>query len=176
MQHLNVKLFAQPDAQLPAPEAIAVFHRWIQRKALPELLIDVADYSHVPAGPGVVLIGHQAAYSLDNARNRLGVLYNRIAPTDVGPQASLKQAYESAHSAVLLLESEPEFQGRFAFDSDEVEIVWNDRLLYPNTADTWADLQPEIVAFFDELFGPGHYTLARTTNSRERLRVNAKRN
>ena len=32
------------------------------------MLIDVADYRHVPAGPGVLLIGHEANYSLDNRR------------------------------------------------------------------------------------------------------------
>ena len=32
-----------------------------------------------PAGPGVMLIGHQADYSVDNTDDRLGVRYNRKA-------------------------------------------------------------------------------------------------
>ena len=50
----------------------AVFHQWIRDSVCPEMLIDVADYRHVPAGPGVMLIGHEANYSLDNRENRLG--------------------------------------------------------------------------------------------------------
>ena len=39
------------------PQLIATFHQWIAVHAVDEVLIDVADYSHVPGGPGVVLIG-----------------------------------------------------------------------------------------------------------------------
>jgi hypothetical protein len=31
---------------------IPVFHRWIQEQIFDELLLDVANYSHVPDGPG----------------------------------------------------------------------------------------------------------------------------
>ena len=54
MQHLSVKIFAQPGAELNSADAIAVFHRWIQRGDSPEMMIDVADYSHVHDGPGAV--------------------------------------------------------------------------------------------------------------------------
>ena len=67
IDHVNVKVFAKAPVDLAA--AIPVFHRWIQEGACEELLIDVADYRHVPAGPGVVLIGHEANYSLDCGRN-----------------------------------------------------------------------------------------------------------
>ena len=36
---------------------IPIFHGWIQDQVSEELLLDVADYRHVPAGPGVMLIG-----------------------------------------------------------------------------------------------------------------------
>ena len=42
----------------------------------------MADYRHVPEGPGVMLIGHQANYSVDNTDNRLGVRYNRKEPLE----------------------------------------------------------------------------------------------
>ena len=46
-------------------EFIPVFHDWIQTQQLAELLIDVADYRHVPHGPGVVLVAHDAHYAMD---------------------------------------------------------------------------------------------------------------
>lgn len=43
-------------------KVIATFHEWIAARALDEVLIDVADYSHVPGGPGVVLVGYDHNY------------------------------------------------------------------------------------------------------------------
>lgn len=47
-----------------AAEVIAAFHGWIAARTLDEILIDVADYSHVPHGPGVVLIGYDHNYAV----------------------------------------------------------------------------------------------------------------
>ena len=46
-------------ARFELADAVAVFHQWIRDGVCPEMLIDVADYRHVPAGPGVLLIGHR---------------------------------------------------------------------------------------------------------------------
>lgn len=45
------------------PRVVTAFHQWIASRALDEVLIDVADYSHVPGGPGVLLIGNDHNYS-----------------------------------------------------------------------------------------------------------------
>ncbi len=74
MQHVNIKIFADR-ADIQIGDAVEVFHQWIQEGAAPELLIDVADYKHVPDGPGVMLIGHQANYSLDETGGKLGLLF-----------------------------------------------------------------------------------------------------
>ena len=172
MQHVSVKIFAKPGAaEVDLAAAIPVFHRWIQRRDLPELLIDVTDYSHVPAGPGVLLIGQDAFYSLDNGRNRLGLLYNRRTAG-----GGLPEAYERAKQACLRLESEPEFSGKLTFDPGQIEIVLNDRLLHPNTDEGWQAVRPEIEHFFDGVFGKDAYELSRETEApRERLRVEVRR-
>ena len=175
MQHVNIKLFVRHGVSVHLADAIPVFHRWIQRGGLPELLIDVADYSHVPAGPGVVLIGHEANYSLDLVRNRTGVLYNRKLAGNADAAQALQQAYDAALAACHRLESEPEFSGKLAFDLDEVEVTWNDRLLHPNTAKGWAAVAPAVAVFFDALYGAGKYTMERATDPRERLRVNVRK-
>lgn len=171
MQHVNIKIFAKPDVQVNVADAIPVFHRWIQNRDLPEMLIDVADYSHVREGPGVLLIAHEANYSLDYARDQLGVLYNRKAAGTGDGQSQLKQAYDSALQACRRLESEPEFKGKLAFDPEQLEIVFNDRLLHPNTDDGWNSVKPEVVRFFYGVFGAGKYVLERAGEPRERLRA-----
>lgn len=43
---------------------LQVLHRCIQRGWLEGALLDVADYRHVPAGPGVMLVAHDVDYSV----------------------------------------------------------------------------------------------------------------
>ena len=169
MQHLAIKIFAQPGAQLVAYDAIAVFHRWIQKRDFPDLLIDVADYAHVAAGPGVVLVGRDAVYALDNAHDRLGLLYSRRTEMILDDEASLQQAYDSALAVCRRLESEPEFQGKLKFDAKGFALTWNDRLLYPNTEESWTRLRPTVDAFLAHKFGEGAYNLRRNYDLRERL-------
>jgi hypothetical protein len=142
---------------------------------LPEMLIDVADYSHVPEGPGVLLIAHEANYSLDYARDQLGLLYNRKAKETGDAQAQLRQAYDAAQNACERLEKEPEFKGKLHFDTDHLELVFNDRLLHPNTDESWNSVKPEAATFFDGLFGAGQYVLERRGEPRERLRATVRK-
>src|SRR5947209_3539668 len=105
MQHINVKIFAR-EAAIDLADAIPVFHRWIQESVAEELLVDVADYRHVPEGPGVLLVAHEAIYSLDQADGRLGLLYNRKSALNGDDQSRLRQAFGAALAACQRLEEE----------------------------------------------------------------------
>jgi hypothetical protein len=164
LQHLNVKIFAAHNTA-DLGEAIAVFQRWIQDSVCEELLIDVADYRHVPGGPGVLLAGHEAHYSLDDR----GLLYNRKAVIEGTNQDKLLQAFFAALEACRRLEED--FGGRLKFDGGRCEVTVNDRLLAPNTEETWQALEPDFRIFFDNLFGRGAYKLERRGEPRERFRV-----
>jgi hypothetical protein len=165
-QHLNVKFFVEEPETVDLAPYTAVFNRWIQEKAIAdELLIDVADYRHVPDGPGVVLVGHEANYSLDNAQGRLGVLYNRKAPVTGTPGQRLAQAVGAALRSAQRLAADPGLR----VSGQALQLIVNDRLLAPNTPETLAEMQPELTAFFDKLYGPGGYTLARREEPRARL-------
>jgi len=172
-EHINLKIFAREPAPRNLAGAIPVFHRWIQDSALNELLIDVADYRHVPAGPGVILVGFEANYSLDLTESRLGLLYNRKKPLPGSLADKLRQAWESAWAACRRLEQEPEFRGEMRFDANSCEVIFNDRLLAPNTPETFEALRPELEEFFAGLWGARTFTLARVGEPRERLRVHA---
>lgn len=77
LQHVNVKIYVEDASKIDFPQLNPVFQTWIQNKLTSELLIDVADYLHVPAGPGMVLVGLEADYSLDHTNYRWGLRYNR---------------------------------------------------------------------------------------------------
>lgn len=173
IQHINVKLFAQtpvPEGVLEA--AIAVFHRWIQNAACPELLVDVADYRHVPDGPGVILIGHEANYSLDCEAGRLGLLYNRKTLCEGSFEQRLRLSYERALQAARMLEQEPEFAGTLKFNPACLEVVMNDRLLAPNTAETWQAVKPAMEFFCRSVLADRPFTLDWVSaDPRERFRI-----
>jgi hypothetical protein len=172
IQHVRVKIFAHEPALIDLGEAIPIFHRWIQDHVCPEMLIDVADYRHVPNGPGVMLIGHEANYSLDLTKGRLGLLYNRKQAGGAA-QENLRQAYEAARAACSRLEQEPSFAGKLHFNA-ECEFSINDRLLAPNQADTYLALKPEFDRFFAEVWGPGGYSIEHKGEPRELFQVAVK--
>lgn len=170
-QHINVKIFATPDSKVDWPALIPVFHRWIREQSLPGLLLDVADYSHVPAGPGMMIIGHDAHYAVDNRSNRLGLLYNRRTASEGSTTKDrIAEAYDAALKAARKLEQEPELRNQLRFDEVQVEIWVNDRMLAPNTPETFAAFEPEVASFLQARLG-STISLERSSDPRDLVRV-----
>jgi hypothetical protein len=171
LQHINVKALLDRADGIDLEPLVPVFHDWIQSQPCEELLLDVADYRHVHASPGIILIGLEANYSVDNTANRLGVRYNRKAPLGGGNVDRLQQAARAAFTACRELERDPRLGGKFHFDGQRVEISINDRLLAPNRPETREAIQPELSAFLQKLFGGGEYSLTFNSEPRELFSV-----
>jgi hypothetical protein len=165
-QHVNVKLLVQDAGEPHLEPLIPVFHSWIEQQNGGELLIDVADYSHVPAGPGVVLIGNEGNYSVDNTDHRLGIRYNRKAGVEGSNQDRLKQAARAALTACQRLEAEPRLGGKFRFNGQEIEIFINDRLLASNTPATREAVHEDLRKFSHKLFGGREYAISYSAEPR----------
>src|SRR5438270_8858929 len=130
IQHINVKLLL--DAPPDLDPIIPIFHGWIQNQGFDTLLLDVADYRHVHHGPGIILIGHEADYSIDNAGGRLGLRYNRKAPLAGDNQFRLVQAARSALLASQRLQADTRLNGKLHFNGQDIELFVNDRAIAPN--------------------------------------------
>jgi hypothetical protein len=165
-QHVNVKLLLKNADEIDLQAVVPVFHGWIQDQAGGELLLDVADYRHVRSGPGVVLIGHQGNYSLDNTGGRWGVRYNRKAPLEGTNQDRLVQASQAALAACQRLETDPRLGGTIQFNGRELEVFINDRLLTPNKPETRAAADSELRLFFSTLLGDVEYATSYSQDSR----------
>jgi len=176
LQCVNVKLLAKDPEDVDLEPLIPVFHNWIQGQVFEELLLDVADYRHVHEGPGVVLIGHQANYSVDNTDNRLGVRYNRKAPLEGSNQDRLKQATRAALTAFHRLEGEAGLNGKLQFNGQEIEVFINDRLMAPNRGSTREAIEPELGEFLGKLFRGGEYALSHGNDPRALFGVYVKAN
>lgn len=151
---LQLKIFLTPaSATSAAPESvIGVFHAWIRERRLPELLIDVANYAHVPEGPGVVIIGHGSDYGLDLGQGRAGLLHNRKR-AGLAPSEWLEDLARRTLHVADLLEREPALGGKLRFATNELRFRINDRLAAPNDAETWAAVKPELSILAARLFG-----------------------
>jgi hypothetical protein len=160
LQHVNVKLLVKDPAGVNLEPLIPIFHGWIQEQVFEELLLDVADYRHVPAGPGVMVIGLQADYSVDNTDDRLGVRYNRKAGAEGSNQDRLRQAARAALTSFQRLESDPRLGGKLRFNGQDLEIFINDRALAPNNPATREAADPELKEFATTLFRGSDYSLS----------------
>jgi hypothetical protein len=169
LQHIKVKLLVKDSASVDWAAVVPLFHGWIQGQIFEELLLDVADYSHVPDGPGIMLIGHEADYALDNTDGRLGVSYKRKAPLPGSNRDRLEQGVRASMKAFerLAQDLKLDFNGR------DVEIVINDRLLAPNTAETRNAVEPELKSLFTGLFAEADYSLAYQSEPRRLFGVTA---
>jgi hypothetical protein len=158
LQHLIVKIPVQGELAVEPGAFIDLFHRWVAEQSLPELLVDVADLRHVPAGPGVVLVGYQADYALDQMDHRWGLLYRRkdVLPGTDGDR--LRQAIGAAARACQRVEQE--LNGQVTFSRSAIEVIVNDRLLAPNTAESLSAITPVIQAFAREVLGHDAVTIA----------------
>jgi len=175
LQHLNVKLWLKHQQNLDLDPVIPVFHSWIQQQQPgDDLLLDVADYRHVYGGPGIILIGHEADYSIDNADNRCGVRYNRKTSVEGDNQQKLTQAVQAGLFKCERLQEDTRLKGNFSFNGTDIEITVNDRLLAPNREATRAALAPDFQAFSGVLFGGSEYLLSANEDSRRLLTISLK--
>ena len=177
---IHVKLDAELADGFNAESLIPVFHRWIQADALDdEVLIDVADYRHVPTGPGVMLIAHHANYALDFDGGRPGVLYARKRPPEEpAPFADrLRDALRRAVVAAQALGVEPALRGGVRVTGGAFTLRLVDRLAAPNTESTYAAIEPILRGLAADLFDGAGLRIERETNPRApfALRVEAAR-
>ena len=170
LQRINVKFYLQEPESLSAQEAFRIFNSWIP--ATPdEILIDVADYSHLAEGPLTLLVGHEANYILDNHSAELGLLYSRKQPADGDLTERLASAFKAALAACRRLEDEPSLTGKVKFRSDDVLLVANDRLNATNDEAGEKALRAALSPVLAQLFAGAEYAVVRDPDPQLRLNL-----
>jgi len=177
LYRLTIKFFVEHDTFSPA-EFVPIFHKWIQTQSLADhALIDVADYAHVPAGPGTLIVSSQANIHMDRSDNRLGLLYVRKLPIEGATTFAdtLEAVFKYALAAALKMEGDETLAGRLKFRTDEIAIGFNDRLLAPNSPETIAQYHPLVAAFAARLFpGQAVEVLPSSHSTNERIDLHIK--
>ncbi len=174
VQRIGLKVFLDDDAVLSPRDVIPVFHRWIQTRAVDGLLIDVVDYTHLPTGPLVLLVGHEGRYVLDRGDDRLGLQYVQTQPLAGPLETRLRTVAGMLVRAARRLESDATLPGPIRFRGDEIDWVANDRLLAPNTPDTLSAVRPAFEAFLRTLSDGAPWTLTPRTGPGTRFGIHAR--
>jgi hypothetical protein len=170
---VQFKLFVESPGEVDIDSIVPVFHRWIREKAFDELLIDVTDYAHVPNGPALLLVGHGSDYAMDFAEGRPGLLYSRKREAPEDARACVLDALRRALSAARKLEEETSLPKPLRFRGDELLFRLNDRLLAPNTAETFSSVEPLLRDVLGKLYLGVAFSLERIGTSRELFSVKA---
>ena len=168
-QRINVKFFVADADGVSLTDFIHIFNSWVQ--ASDGEYYDIADYNHVNAGPGVLLIAHEANISMDNTGNRLGLLYNRKQPLSGSNQEKLHFVFRTALESCHRIENETALKGRIRFRGDEALFLINDRLLAPNTEETFRAVKPELEALARTLYGGADFALDHSSDPQQRFSV-----
>lgn len=172
LQKINVKFFCDEREPIPLTAFIDIFHGWIQ--ATEGVYHDVADYSHMEAGPGIVLVAQDANLSIDETGARRGLLYQQKTRLNGPNGEKLRQVFLSALENCRRIENEPKLAGKMKFRVDENEITINDRLIAPNTQEAFLELKPDLDTFLKELYGGSAVSVKRDGDARKSLTVRTK--
>ena len=171
LQQINIKVFATEDSTVNYTNFIKIFNRWME-EADSEDYLNYADYSHVDAGPGVLLILKQANYSIDNAYHQPGFLYNRKHDVEGDNSEKIRQALTETLSKCELLEASEELENAIHFNGGDILFMINNRHIAPNTAETADTIQADLEPLLKQMYGGDDFTIERTSeDTRERFAV-----
>ena len=169
-----VKLYASEEAiEDDAKLFVPIFHEWIREGAPGGLvLLDVADYAHVPESPGIMLICHEVNFSMDRADGRLGLLAQRRIPIDGSPVDVVAKTLRQVLEVASRLEQHPRVDGAFKLDAAVLRIEANDRLRLPNSDGGYEAFAPIIQEAVARVLGGAPPIVTRVENDpRDRLAV-----
>ena len=164
----GIKLFFTDGTDYFSQKIIPVFHKWIQDKTIPNhLLIDVADYSHIADGPGVMLIAHEGHFSLHQECKKPGMMYMRKTSTKGDFAERFHTVFATAQHAAKLLESSTDHI--LDFSQKSFRFIANDRRLAANTNENRELYQDEIAMILEKKFSGNSWNYSEISNEDERL-------
>ena len=128
LQKLNVKIFTERPNSVALTNFIDVFHGWIQ--ASDGVYHDVADYSHMQAGPGIVLVANDAHVSIGESGGRRGLVFSQKAPLAGSNQTKLRVVLRAAQGLVkdynpAISENDDQIIAEFTQRFYDTQLFWD---------------------------------------------------
>ncbi|MBK8252447.1 MAG: hypothetical protein IPK82_07225 [Polyangiaceae bacterium] len=169
-QRISVKFAFVPPVNVPHASFILFFHRVIQDKLLPETLIDVADYSHVHNGPSVLLIGHEAHYSIDATNGQIGLKCAVKRGLTGSLDERIRRTFDKTLHLANLLTKHESLAGGIQVNTKSAWFSIEDRLAAPNTDLTFSHVAPVLASVATRYWG-SQPVLSRLGTAKETFQV-----
>ena len=139
--------FAASKAPARLDDAIPLLHRFMQQGLVEGLLIDVADYQHVPGGPGVLLVGHDVDYGV----HERGFSVFRKRQVGVPASDQFRDALRMGLHALRAIAADGGLDASYEPGRFRVAVV--DRLEAENSEAGAAAVEKELGPVIHEVFG-----------------------
>ena len=152
-QRVGVKVFVEDQESFDRGRMIEVFHRWIQEDRLSGLLIDVHDYTHVPGGPGVLLVAHEWHLRTDEAGGRIGLEYESKRGSTGTLAERLREALVGVLEAAAALEQDTAEENPVRFATHEMAFRFTDRLAVSATDAAFDEVTGELDEILADVYG-----------------------
>jgi hypothetical protein len=170
IERFCVKFFARLGVEVDDALFIDIFHEWIRHKKLGGILLDVADYRHVPEGPGIMLITHEINFAMDYSEGRFGLLAQRKAGAGGSYPERILELVRATAAFGTLLEDDPHLEGRLRLEAGTFHYIANDRLAASNDDLGFAALKPDLEAAASLIYPDRQFSVSRVENDpRDRL-------
>ena len=146
LQRIDVKLLLDTPPNPNIDVFLVIFDRWRQRKDHPCDWVDLADYAHMPSGPGILIAGKRDRFSIDLNPPGPGLLTSTRAGLEGSLEDRMREAFRRARELNRDVMSEPEFPADFSVSAEGWEIYINDRLAFPDSDASDALVRPALAA------------------------------
>ncbi len=173
-QRLGVKVFVEDQDAFDRARMIEVFHRWIQENRIPGTLIDVHDYTHVPDGPGVLLVAHEWHLRTDEAGGRIGLEYELKREGSGTLDERLREAIVGVFAAAAALQQDTATDNPVRFATREIAFRFTDRLAVPSTEAAFEEITPELENVLAGFYGEVPIEFERVGHTRGALTLHMK--
>jgi len=159
LQRVSLKILTDAPVTLNLDPFLVIFSRWRTDANHPAQWVDLADYAHMPRGPGIILIGHRCNFSFDLGTAAPGIQYLSKQGLEGSSEDRLRTVLRDCFALTRSLLGESEFPSSVHLLTGALELAFNDRLETPHTAETDRALQPAVTKVLDRLYGPGKYSV-----------------
>ena len=150
---------------------IPIFHEWIRNNKISNhIMIDVADYKHIPDGPGIMLIAHEGNFSIDLENGKAGLLYTRKQVLGEDIVKNIQTITSILDHACKLLENSSSLSEKINFNN-QYKIISNDRYYFP----TGKQFEKKLLEYSQKAFSNADLILGKTySGSRLNITINKK--
>ena len=175
LQKINVKFGIDGPADADWDALLNIFSRWRLEEG--EEILDLADYSHVPEAPSIILVSKRWQLGVDFSRGTgdsreggwAGLFYASRKGLEGDLGARLRSVLVSALEKFQRLAGEKEFPPGVTILCGELDIAFNDRLLVPNNEPMDALVRPAVEETLGALYGDDGFTVEREDDPGRRL-------